>query len=275
MAQGGMTATVGSGATGAGEPLRQRTRRALARLDARAKLLCLLILALSVFHATTPVALGCCGAVTLVLAWGTGLSARRALKALKPLAAILLVTAVAQIAYLQQGEALFTLGSVAVTRSACAAIATLLVVLVCVMVQSAAFMRCTAAEDLTRALTQLLAPLRRLGLRVDALVLTLNVAFTFIPVLAREFTQLRQAHEARLAPLDEGSLRHRLQAHQRLFGPLLRTSLRRADQLAEALMSRCFSTGATHTYLHASHLRAPEVTGIVLAALLLALTFVL
>ena len=61
----------------------------------------------------------------------------------------------------------------------------------------------------------------------------------FIPVLAREFLTLRAAHASRGASF-EGPVRERLAAHARLFAPLVRSSFRHAESLADSLLSRAF-----------------------------------
>ena len=82
-------------------------------------------------------------------------------------------------------------------------------------------------------------PLGRLGLSVDGIVLSLTVSMAFIPVLVREFFALRAAHASR-GVIFEGTVRQRMAAYARLFAPLVRSSFRHADSLADSLLSRAF-----------------------------------
>lgn len=243
----------------------------LRQADARVKLLCLLVYFLVAFHARTAPALALVFAVAVALAAVTRMGARRFLGVLRPLVAVLVVTVIMQVLYLQQGEVLVRLGPVAITWDALAASTRMLVCLLCVMVASAAFMRCTSAEDLTRAFTWLLRPLERMGLRTSGVTLALSIAFRFIPVLLNEFRQLKSAQEARLGSFD-GSARSRLGAYARLFAPLVRSSFRRADMLAEASYARCFDCGVRATALHDRCLHARDA--VLLAVMLVLATAV-
>ena len=148
----------------------------------------------------------------------------------------------------------------------------MLVCLLCVMSMSAAFMACTSAEELVHVTAWMLAPLNRAGVKTDAFVLALNVAFRFVPVLADEFAQLKRAQQARLGGFD-GSVRKRLSAYTRLFAPLVQSAFRRADSLAAGFYSRCFACGRARTNRSTWALKARDVLSIVLAAALVVVTF--
>ena len=235
-------------------------------LDGRTKLLCLLVYFVAAFHARSALALGLVFALAVCAAVATRMGVRRFFGVLRPLAAILVVTVVMQVLYLQQGAVLVQIGPVAVTQEALVASARMLVCLLSVMVMSSAFMRCTPAEELTRVFAWLLRPLERCGLNTAGVTFALGVAFRFIPVLFDEFQQLKRAQEARLGSF-EGPVRQRLGAYTRLFAPLVRSSFRRADMLAEASYARCFACGVRATAVRGHRLGPQDA---LLAALTLA-----
>ena len=104
----------------------------------------------------------------------------------------------------------------------------------------------------------LLSPLRALGLRTDAFMLSLSVAFRFVPMLVDEFQVIKRAQLARCGSFD-GKVRERLGAYTRLFAPLIRSSFNRADTLAEAFLARCFSCETAPTSLQAGHFGVREL----------------
>lgn len=246
----------------------------LRSLDPRVKFLCLLAYFIVAFHARTPVVLAICLGVAVACACGVKIGVRGFFGVLKPLAPVLVITVVMQVLYMQQGAVLVAVGPLVVTQGALAESARMLICLLCVMVMSTVFMRCTPVEDLTLALAWLLTPLRKAGVRTDALMFSLSVAFRFIPVLLSEFQQLKRAQESRLVAF-EGTVRQRLAAYTRLFAPLVRSSFRRADALAEASVTRGFGCGAVRTSVREQKLHAPDVVALLVACVLLVAVFVL
>ena len=243
-----------------------------ARTQARSKLLCLVVFVVVVLHARTPIALGMCTAVACAAAFVARLRAHDAIAVLRPLAPIVLITAIMQVLYIQQGDVLAQIGPIAITVGALCESARMVVGLVCIMVASVAFMRTTTTEELVFTLRWLIGPLRKLGVRTDAVMLALSVAFRFVPVLAADFLQLKRAQESRMSRF-EGGVRERLTAYTRLFAPLVRGSFRRADTLAEAFLARCFGCTGSPTTLHEHHLATCDFALIGATALLAAVMF--
>lgn len=246
----------------------------LAELDPRVKFLCLLVYFIAAFHAQSALSLGVCLALAVACACSVRLGTRGFFGVLRPLAPILVITVVMQVLYQQQGSVLVQFGGVAVTQEALVASARMLVCLLSVMVMSVAFMRCTPVEDLTFAFGWLLAPLRKLGVRTEALMFSLGVSFRFIPVLVDEFRQLKRAQESRLGAFD-GTVRQKLAAYARLFAPLVRSSFRRADMLAEASVTRAFGCGIAPTRMREHTLHARDVLAVLAMSAVIVATFVL
>lgn len=243
------------------------------RFDARVKLVCLVLYFIAALHARTPVALGACAVVAAALAVAARLSPRSIAMTIRPLAVILVFTVFMQVVYVQQGAVLAQVGPIVITQGTLETAGAMVVGLVCVMVASVSFMRCTPTDELVATFNWMLAPLRAVGVRTGSFMLALTVAFRFVPVFADEFGQLKRVQLARHASFD-GKVRDRLAAYTRLFPPLVRSSFRRADRLAEAFVARCF-TGASHATLHPQRTRVRDLLLAIAAAILLVITFVL
>ena len=214
--------------------LRNRVRSA----DARLLLAALVIFCVATLHVRTIAGLAVCLALALMCAGVAGLSVQDARRALVPLAPIVAITVVMQVFVYQEGTVLVAIGPLSVTNAGCMQALRMVASLVAVVVANVAFMRVVATESLVDTFAWICKPLAKLGANVDAFVLSLSVAFAFVPVLVKEFGRLKQAHQSRLASFD-GSLKDRLNAYMRLFAPLARSSFRHADSLADALLSRC------------------------------------
>lgn len=138
---------------------------------------------------------------------------------------------------------------------------------------------CTTITELAHGTEHLLSPLQRVGLPAHELALVLTLALRFLPLLAREMERIMKAQAARGADFGTHSWNF-LQRTRRMFPlliPLFLISLRRAEELIEAMEARCYMGGRGRTHL--IQLRAHTVdfvalgSVVVFAALLLATNF--
>ena len=96
------------------------------------------------------------------------------------------------------------------------------------------------STELADALGRLMAPLRRVGVPVDDVALTLSLALRLIPEVAAELAAVRDAQRARGAAFDRGSLWVRARAWGALFPPVLVGLFRQGERLGGALEARCY-----------------------------------
>jgi energy-coupling factor transport system permease protein len=109
----------------------------------------------------------------------------------------------------------------------------------------------TSTTEFTHGVEHLLRPLQALGLPAHELALVANIAIRFLPILAGEAERLLKAQASRGAGF--GHTQRRLLTRARrllpLLVPLFLVSLRRADQLVEAMEARCYLGGKGRTHL--------------------------
>lgn len=108
----------------------------------------------------------------------------------------------------------------------------------------------TSPVALVEGLSMLLAPLRWLHLPVDDFALMTLLALRFLPTLVEEATQLFKAQSARGANFSTGTLGARLHTLLALLVPFLRSTLRRASELATALQARGYQVQGRPTRLY-------------------------
>ena len=104
------------------------------------------------------------------------------------------------------------------------------------------FLAVTDPIDLSDAVVRVLAPLRRVGLRVGEISLMTMISFSFIPLMADEARRLQLAQAARCGFPKRGPAA--LRAAVPLLVPLVIGVFRRADEIDTALRVRCYRMDA-------------------------------
>lgn len=105
----------------------------------------------------------------------------------------------------------------------------------------------TAPMEITSGLQRLFSPLRRFGFPAGDMALMIALALRFIPVLLDEAERLHKAQLARGADFSGPFLR-RIKSLVPLLVPLLLAACSRADRLALAMESQCYSCGTARTH---------------------------
>ncbi|MFQ5907751.1 MAG: energy-coupling factor transporter transmembrane component T family protein [Thermoplasmata archaeon] len=132
------------------------------------------------------------------------------------------------------------LGELAITREALLFSLVVYARIVLMLVTASVFFLTTSLDDVEGLLLSLRAPY--------FFVLTLSLAFRFIPILADEARRIREAQMARGLDLETGGpLRRRWRAVMPLLLPLFVSVLRRSVRLGEALEARATFAYPTRT----------------------------
>lgn len=123
----------------------------------------------------------------------------------------------------------------------------------------ASFVVCltTASSALLDAFAWFIAPLRRLNVPVDDIAFTLALSLRFIPLIEREFTDVRAAQKSRGAELSGGFAR-KLYVWGVAFASVFIGLFRHADTLACAMDARCYGAGPSRTRLRSPRRARPH-----------------
>ena len=104
----------------------------------------------------------------------------------------------------------------------------------------------TSPIELTDALEKMLAPLKKIKVPSHEIVMMLTLSLRFIPTLLEEAERIKNAQISRGASF-EGNLVRRAKSIIPLVLPLFVSAFRRADELAYAMDSRCYTGGEGRT----------------------------
>ena len=75
----------------------------------------------------------------------------------------------------------------------------------------------------------------------------MSIALRFIPILTEELDKIMKAQMARGAEYDQGNLLNKMKSLVPILVPLFLSSVRRANDLAMAMESRCYRGGEGRT----------------------------
>ena len=228
---------------------------AVHRLEPRAKLGLAVLYTVLLFTAS-----GWGGfAVAAVLAIGaialSRIPVRLALRGLKPVALLLAFTLAVNALRWRPPAALVRLGPLAIDRAGLATGLFFVARIVLLVTGTSLLTLTTPPVALTDALARLMRPLRVVHVPVDDIATMFSIALRFIPTTAEEAEKIVVAQTARGAVFDEGGPIRRARAWVPVLVPLLVNLFRRADDLAVAMESRCY-TGVGRTRLHEPRMRA-------------------
>ena len=132
----------------------------------------------------------------------------------------------------------------------------------------------TSPVALTDAMSRFMRPFRLLRVPVDDVSMMFSIALRFIPTTAEEAEKIIVAQSARGAVFDEGGPLRRARAWVPVLVPLFVSLFRRADALAIAMESRCY-TGVGRTRLHEPSMRRSDWVTLCVALVLTFATFAL
>lgn len=226
------------------------------RLNAQVKIALTCAFAIVVFLINTWAGLGTLVAATIIFYALARVPITSALSGIKPVVFILLFTIIVHAfsinVYAEQVPGLANVGSLGLTQSfviwksfgitldglVCGLYFALRIAMLIALCSLLTFT--TSLVELTDALLKLFAPLRKLKVPVDDFAMMISIALRFIPTTALETQNIVMAQKARCANFDASSLVTRIKAWVPVFIPLFVRLFRRADELANAMDSRCY-----------------------------------
>jgi len=242
------------------------------RLDARTKIILLILYIVALFQAKSWWSYGLMLAVTALCMLLSRIRVKNIFKGLKPMLIIIAITALLNLFY--------TTGTPVrpgwiVTWEGIARSVQMILRIVLLITGTFLLTYTTSPIELTDGLEKLLSPLKMLRVPVHEITIMMSMALRFIPTLIEETDKIMSAQRARGADFETGSLVQRARALLPIIVPLFVSAFRRADELAVAMESRCYHGGEGRTRMKQMKLAGRDYAALLLGALFLALVIVL
>lgn len=246
----------------------------LHRLDARAKMLpvtLVLVLALMTEAQSFYVA---CMALLVIALLNSGISPSALLRNLRPVLALVLVTAGYHLIFTGHSEPpLFSVFGLSVSEMAVHSAVFYSLRLILFVSMAFLVTLTTSPSELAESFAKLLSPLQRLRLPVSDLTLILFMAIRFIPVLYEEFAAIRHAQMIR-GVVFSGSIVNRLRKTTSIIIPVFVAAVQRADDLALAITARGYDQRKRRTFYTHTHFGWTEWVFVFVSMTLISILFV-
>ncbi len=242
------------------------------RLDARTKLLLVIVYIVALFNSEGWMSYALVIAVTALSMAIAKIKPKSALKGLKPLVIIIILTAVLNIFYtggtpIIEGWIITWEG---IERAVMMSLRIILLIVGTFMLTYT-----TSPIALTDGLEIMLNPLKKIKVPVHEMSMMMSMALRFIPTLIEETDKIMSAQKARGADFDSGNIFQRAKALLPILVPLFVSAFRRADELAIAMESRCYHGGDGRTRMKQLKMQKIDAFALILGALFLAAVFVM
>lgn len=128
----------------------------------------------------------------------------------------------------------------------------------------------TTPVALTDGIESLLSPLKYIKFPVHELALVMSIALRFIPILMSEADRIIMSQKARGADFESGNIIKRAKAMIPVLIPLLISAFRRAEELGDAMDSRCYSSSAVRTKYKKLKLSVNDLVAVIFSAVIFA-----
>ena len=221
----------------------------LHRLDPRIKLLGTLVYIVCLFISKNifTYALAILALVSLVIISRVPFS--HMVKGLRPIIFVLLLSVLFNL-FLTQGDELFHIWRLSVTKQGIRQAAFMALRLICLILGASLMTFTTTPNGLTDGIESGLGFLKVIKIPVHELAMMMSIALRFIPILTEELDKIIKAQMARGADLESGNLFKRAKSMVPLLVPLFISAFRRATDLASAMEARCYHGGKGRTRMH-------------------------
>jgi len=168
-------------------------------------------------------------------------------RSLKPLRVILIFMFVINLLVTSGGEVLLEWWVIRITTGGVRQALYISIRLILLVSGTSLMTLTTTPISLTDGLERLLSPLKRLGFPAHELAMMMTIALRFIPTLLEEADKIIKAQTVRGADFESGSLMQRVKSMIPILVPLFVSAIRRAEELAMAMESRCYHGGEGRT----------------------------
>ena len=245
------------------------------KLDPRIKIIAVFMYIITVFFAKTALSYLFLAVCTLLVIKISKIRFMTVLKSIKPLAFIIVFTAVINILMSGTDDVLWQWKFVKITYTGISSAVVMALRLIFLVMGTSMLTYTTSPIMLTDGIEHLLRPLTKIGVPAHELAMMMTIALRFIPTLLEETDKIIKAQKARGADFESGNIINRAKALIPILVPLFISSFRRADELAVAMECRCYRGGEGRTRMRELRICKRDIVSVCIMLLFCALVILL
>lgn len=207
----------------------------LHRLNPTAKIIATLLMITWILFANNPCNYGLLTILVVFEAYLAQIKLKTILKAIKPFIWLIMFTVVVQILFSPHGTPYFVWGPVKITSYGFQLAGLIFIRFVLIIIQATLLTMTTSPNSIAMGVEKLIGPLCHLGVPVETVGIMLSISLRFVPTLMEELQVIMDAQRSRGVIFNQGGVIKRCKNIISLIIPILVSSFRHADNLADAL----------------------------------------
>ncbi len=217
-------------------------------LDPRVKLVATLVFLVSLFISTNIFAYLFATIFLIIAIYMCRVPFKFIIRGLKSLLILLLISIFFNL-FLTPGKIVLSLGIFKITKEGIIIAIKMAIRLIYLVIGSSILTLTTTPSKLTDGLEKGLSFLKVFKVPVAEIALMMSIALRFIPILIEEVDKIMNAQMSRGADFEHGNIIEKAKSLIPLLIPLFVSAFKRANDLAYAMESRCYSSDAIRTKL--------------------------
>lgn len=219
-------------------------------LDPRAKLVSMLLYVVVIVLVSSWPDMLVTAFFSILIMWGTRISFRFYIKAMKPLRFLMIFIFIVQLLTVKSGDIWFRIGSLILYKEGFE-LGLLSVLRMALLVSFTAILTFTTTPGkLNLGLEGVLKPFKKIGMHPERLSLMISIALRFIPTILDETHKILKAQASRGADLKELPWKDKAKMLVSLLVPVTVSAFRRAQDLIHSMESRGFVINEPRTSLY-------------------------
>lgn len=246
------------------------------KMDARIKILIAIAYIVAVFLVKQFQFMGFCACLLFVLIATVFAKVPflRVLKSIKAILFLVILSGILQLFFNTSGKVVLEWQFIRITDVGLLNAGFIIARITLVVLGASLLTLTTSPVELADGIESLLYPLKFIKFPVHEFALIMSIALRFIPTLLEETDRIMKAQKARGADFESGNIFKKIKALIPILIPLLISSFRRADELADAMDARCYSGSKNRTRYKKLTLTFRDLIGVlVIAGLITGIVF--
>lgn len=219
------------------------TKSALHKADARTKIIAAVVYSVMLFVCDTYVQMAAVLLLNILAVYISKISVKYILKGLKPLIWFMVFTFAVSLLFGINGNVLWKKYFFTITDESVKNAITVTLRFIFLVTGTSLLTLTTAPLALTDGLARLMKPLKYINVPTDDIAMIISITLRFIPTLSDEAERILKAQKARGGELTKGNMVSKIKAIVPIVIPLFVSVFRHAEELSDAMDSRCYGKG--------------------------------